>query len=599
MWISKFRPFAPLYLLIVLLAVACGEGEGGLVSGSDVDDEASVVSSQVEPISATLINTPPSAEGGSETVSEDVFQHTLTLPWADIDEGDVAELCEITQAPENGELGDCDCSDGVCSIPYTPKINFQGSDSFQYIVNDGVDSSLSASFELTIEGGAFVSTWKTDNPGTSNDDQITLPLVNGGSYNFVVNWGDNSSDVIENWNATEKTHTYSIAGTYEVSISGEIIGWEFYPAGDEEKILDINNWGGVKVGNGGNYFRNARNLTISATDIPDLSETYTMAAMFYNCESLSSVPNMNRWDTSEITNMGLLFYGASLFNEGIGSWEMGSVTSTYGMFHSAASFDSEINSWDVSNVTDMSYMFVHAYSFDQPLWAWDTSAVEDMAHMFHFASVFNGDIGPWDTSSIQNMSYMFSRADEFDQDIGGWDMSNVTNTTNILSNSGMGTESYDSTLIGWSLQTLQAGNTPKSTDLTYSPGVASSARALIEAQGWTITDDNVDTSYPTLGAFSATAGLTSTSFELNWNAGTDIVTAPNELEYYVCSAADPHLINTVAKCLGATREMDWSANILTSSISGKVSGETYHYNVVLRDSDGNRVIYEGISVTTP
>ena len=53
----------------------------------------------------------------------------------------------------------------------------------------------------------FVSQWKTDNPGVSNNDQITLPLVSGGTYNFLVQWGDGNSDTITVWNQAETTHT--------------------------------------------------------------------------------------------------------------------------------------------------------------------------------------------------------------------------------------------------------------------------------------------------------------------------------------------------------------------------------------------------------
>jgi len=42
----------------------------------------------------------------------------------------------------------------------------------------------------------FVTTWKTDNADASNDDQITLPLVSNGSYDFTVYWGDGASGTI-------------------------------------------------------------------------------------------------------------------------------------------------------------------------------------------------------------------------------------------------------------------------------------------------------------------------------------------------------------------------------------------------------------------
>lgn len=33
----------------------------------------------------------------------------------------------------------------------------------------------------------FITTWKTDNPGTSNDNQITIPTT-GIGYNYDIDW---------------------------------------------------------------------------------------------------------------------------------------------------------------------------------------------------------------------------------------------------------------------------------------------------------------------------------------------------------------------------------------------------------------------------
>ncbi len=36
----------------------------------------------------------------------------------------------------------------------------------------------------------FTFTVKSDNAGTSNDDQFTLPLPSAGTYDCVIDWGD-------------------------------------------------------------------------------------------------------------------------------------------------------------------------------------------------------------------------------------------------------------------------------------------------------------------------------------------------------------------------------------------------------------------------
>ena len=42
---------------------------------------------------------------------------------------------------------------------------------------------------------AFITTWKTDNPGTSGNNQITIPTT-GSGYSYYVDWGDG---IVEDW----------------------------------------------------------------------------------------------------------------------------------------------------------------------------------------------------------------------------------------------------------------------------------------------------------------------------------------------------------------------------------------------------------------
>ena len=73
----------------------------------------------------------------------------------------------------------------------------------------------------------------------------------------------------------------------------------------------------------------------------------------------------------------------------------------------------DITSWDTSQVTDMGYLFYGQQIFNQDISNWDTSQVKNMVRMFHLAEYFNQDIGNWDTSQVQVMYGMFRGAQSF------------------------------------------------------------------------------------------------------------------------------------------------------------------------------------------
>ncbi|MCF2141017.1 MAG: DUF285 domain-containing protein [Candidatus Lokiarchaeota archaeon] len=241
---------------------------------------------------------------------------------------------------------------------------------------------------------SFISVWNTalHSRGSSNDNQIRLPLESSGTYNFTVNWGDGTSDTITVWNQAEVTHTYSVPGIYTLIIYGTIVGWCFDFDGDRMKIIEILQWGSLELGNSGWYFAGCENLNLTATDSLDLSGTTDLSGTFWGCEKLGSSGNMNFWNVSSVTKMYCMFWGTFSFNQNIGNWDVSSVTDMERMFLDAHSFNQNIGNWDVSSVTNMFGMFWDAHSFNQDIGGWNVSRVTDMSLMFWGAFSFNQNI---------------------------------------------------------------------------------------------------------------------------------------------------------------------------------------------------------------
>ena len=286
----------------------------------------------------------------------------------------------------------------------------------------------------------FISEWKTDNRGVSNSDQITLPLLSAGVYNFTVDWGDSTQDTITSWNQAEVTHTYPAAGTYTVTIIGILKGWSFNPGGDRGKIIDISQWGVLdfysQFTGVADYFIDCVNLDISATDAPILENTTSLGTAFFGCSSLTT-PDFSQWDTSKVTNMNFMFTNCTNFNGDISTWDVSGVNSFLRAFLNCSSFNQPLNDWDVSGVNSINSfaaMFSNCTSFNQDLDKWDTSNALNMSNMFQGCTNFNGDVSTWDTGNVTNMGGMFQNCVNFNQDLDQWDTSKVTNMNSMFNN---------------------------------------------------------------------------------------------------------------------------------------------------------------------
>jgi len=284
----------------------------------------------------------------------------------------------------------------------------------------------------------FIATFDTTltSVGSSASNQIALPLLSsGGTYNFTVEWGDGSSDVITSGTQLERTHTYATSGVYDIKISGLCRGFRFANTGDRLKILDIKNWGiSVEYLSNTNFnlgiFFGCANMDFTAKDVPVLLGSVT--AFFRGCSSLVGNPSINKWNVGNGTNFSNMFQSASSFNQDIGAWNVGNGTNFSNMFNSATSFNQYIGAWNVSNGTFFNSMFQNATSFNQNIGGWNVANGTNFGFMFLGASSFNQDIGAWNVANGTTFSFMFQSASSFNQDIGAWNVSKGTSFSNMF-----------------------------------------------------------------------------------------------------------------------------------------------------------------------
>ena len=308
-------------------------------------------------------------------------------------------------------------------------------------------------FALNAQNKNFVSTWNI------SSGAFELPLKD--YANITIDWGDGTSTT--HTNAIFPTHTYTSSDTFTITIAVNDLKKDIgsmYMNGNHASramIQDVSNWGEGIWNSFSSAFEGARNLTVSATDEPDLSATTSMKKAFRNCFSLIGA-TLNDWDVRTITTMEFMFSGNyysenflnelkiitetvndyMIFNADISGWNTAAVTNIHGMFDQCKVFNvagtQDLSNWNTAAVKDMRDAFRDAEKFNGDISTWNTKNVTLMAGLFNGARSFNGDISKWNTANVTNMMFMFTNAVKFNGDISNWDTAKVTNMDNMFAN---------------------------------------------------------------------------------------------------------------------------------------------------------------------
>jgi len=178
----------------------------------------------------------------------------------------------------------------------------------------------------------FITKWKTDNNGTSANNQISI-LTNDGnySYDYSIKWGDDANN-IDFGVVGDINHTYSNVGTYTVEIAGDFPhlfmkknddGNSSTIDSDAQKIVSVEQWGKNRWKSMYGMFYNASNLDLNNTyDTPNLSDVTDMSYMFYNAVKFDK--NIGDWNVSKVKDMSEMFSGVKIsinnYDEILNAW---------------------------------------------------------------------------------------------------------------------------------------------------------------------------------------------------------------------------------------------------------------------------------------
>jgi len=162
-----------------------------------------------------------------------------------------------------------------------------------------------------------------------------------------------------------------------------------------------------------------------------------MSYMFTGC---NNIPDISKWNTSNVKNIKGLFYESFFLSElpDISNWNIKNAKDLSNMFDGCKSLKAlpNISKWDTSNVKDMSNMFHNCWyltSFPD-ISNWKIKNVKNMSHMFHncFSLLYFPKLN-WNISNVQDMSFMFHN---FPLNLINfkWNISNNQNANHIFTN---------------------------------------------------------------------------------------------------------------------------------------------------------------------
>ena len=222
-----------------------------------------------------------------------------------------------------------------------------------------------------------------------------------------------------------------------------IIDNKEYELKEEYNIKNYNNNILIVKLNGINNVKNMRSMfswCTTLSSLPDISKWDTnnvtdMSWMFGCCTSLSSLPDISEWNTNNVENMNYMFYGCSSLTSlpDISKWNTINIKDVSGMFYGCSSLSSlpNISKWNTNFITDMKEMFYGCSSllFLPDISKWNTNNIEDMKEMFYGCSSLSSlpDISKWNTNNINNISNMFYGCSSLSSipDISKWNVNNL------------------------------------------------------------------------------------------------------------------------------------------------------------------------------
>ena len=156
---------------------------------------------------------------------------------------------------------------------------------------------------------------------------------------------------------------------------------------------------------------------------------------FYNLEEISHLDYLN---TSEVTDMSLMFYNCQTLKAlDVSKFNTAKVENMYGIFCDCQALETlDVSGFNTANVTTMRSMFNRCYKLASiDVSHFNTEKVTSMSHMFREMSALEElDLSAFKTDKVEAMAYMFYKCPLLKElDLSNFNTENVTDMINLFS----------------------------------------------------------------------------------------------------------------------------------------------------------------------
>ena len=301
------------------------------------------------------------------------------------------------------------------------------------------DSSGKLIFRI---GAVYTATFTPDKEGSSEGEVYFNDIIEG-MFECTIK---QSAKILSLSSYIGNSKTLEIPGLakvngeiYHVELSNKYVSWlrlwdsslesiKFVIVADKKVSCGLNSLEGM--------FRNSRITTLDLRGL-DTSNVTDMGSMFYGCSGLTSL-DVSNLDTSNVTNMGGIFSGgvgmfegcSSLTSLDISNLDTSNVTNMCNMFSGCSGLTSlDVSNLDTSNVTDMGSMFSGCSSLKSlNMSGWNANKVGHLYRIFlGCSSLVNLDMSRSDFGNVTPL-YHAASLDELFTDCSSLKNVNMSGT---------------------------------------------------------------------------------------------------------------------------------------------------------------------------